>query len=386
MIEEADNIRSAWDWGVLRADSALMEQFLESFLYFFDIQGRYQECLDMTGRALQALRAGDHTLKTPGYSRGLGRVLALQAAFQFRIGAFELARQGAEEALNLLEPFQPHRDVGHARLYLGAALYGLGELDQAVGWFLAAAAAYEEAGHAWGVGATLDNAGYLEFLRGNLAAAEIHSKRALAIAQQTGSRYLLTGVYDHMATLMAAQRRFDEAMVYVERCRKVLDELDRPYIVASLSLSLGQIAAQAGEWVSAEEHMLRALGLARTTGNRLDIVKALIQLGQARVARNHLAAAQDALREAAVLGREIHAEGLLVDVVAGLADLACAAGRRSEAVELYQFAHDHSAASQETRDRAGHRLHELRVPLSAIPVGVDRPSLNAVLELGLARP
>ena len=51
MIEEADNIRSAWDWGVLRADSALMEQFLESFLYFFDIQGRYQECLDMIGRA-----------------------------------------------------------------------------------------------------------------------------------------------------------------------------------------------------------------------------------------------------------------------------------------------------------------------------------------------
>ena len=90
--------------------------------------------------------------------------------------------------------------------------------------------------------------------------------------------------------------------------------------------------------------------------------------------------------EAAVLGREIHAESLLVDVVAGLADLARAVGRRPEAVALYQFVHDHAAASQETRDRADHRLHELGIPVSGIPVGVERPSLNAVLELGLARP
>lgn len=386
MIEEGDNIQTAWDWGVLRADAALLEQFLESFLYFFDIQGRYQECLDLTGRARQALRAANSALKTPDSDRGMGRVLALHAAFQFRIGAFELARQGAEEALNLLKPFQPHRDIGHARLYLAAALYGLGEMDKAVDWFLAAATAYEEAGHKWGVGATLDNAGYLEFLRGNLVAAETHLKCALEIAQQTGSRYLLTGVYDHLATLMAAQRRFDEAMAYVDRCRKVLDELDRPYIVASLSLSLGQIAAQSGEWTDAEAHATRALVLARTTGNRLDIIKALIQLGQARVERHNLAAAQDALREAAMLGREIHAESLLVDVVAGLADLVCAAGKRSESVELYRFVTDHASASPTTRDRAGHRLQELRVPLSALPVGADRPSLNRMLELGLARP
>ena len=33
------------------------------------------------------------------------------------------------------------------------------------------------------------------------------------------------------------------------------------------------------------------------------------------------------------MGREIHAESLLVDVIAGLADLALAVGRRSEATE-----------------------------------------------------
>ena len=146
----------------------------------------------------------------------------------------------------------------------------------------------------------------------------------MAIALQTGSRYLLTGVYDHLATLMAAQQRFDEAMAYANRCRAVLDELDRPYIVASLSLSLGKIAEQAGDYASAASYLARALDLARSTGNRLDIVKALTQLGGLQVAGGNLAAAERALREAATIGREIHAEILLTDVAIGLADLAAA--------------------------------------------------------------
>ena len=72
------------------------------------------------------------------------------------------------------------RDVGHARLYLGGGA-GMGSAiwTRSVDWFLAAAEAYEEAGHAWGVGAALDNAGYLEFLRGRLTAAEPTLKRGL---------------------------------------------------------------------------------------------------------------------------------------------------------------------------------------------------------------
>ena len=55
MIAEADNIRAAWGWGVQRADAALLEPFLESFLYFFDLQGRYEEGIELTGQALRGV-------------------------------------------------------------------------------------------------------------------------------------------------------------------------------------------------------------------------------------------------------------------------------------------------------------------------------------------
>lgn len=378
MLGEADNIRAAWDWGVRQADVELLEPFLESFLYFFDIQGRYRECVELTGQALHALEARrDHSAK-PARRRGLGRLTALHAAFQFRLGEFALARQGAEDALTLLAPAHPHRDIGHARLYLGAAWYGLGDLSQAVRWFLAAAAAYEEVGHAWGIGAALDNAGYGEFLRGAPQAAEAYLKHSLAVAQQTGSRYLLTGVYDHLATLMASEQRFDEAMAYVTRCRKVLDELDRPYIVASLSLSLSQIAVQAGEYGAAESHLRRALTVAHATGNRLDLVKTQILLGRLQVARRELSTAAQTLWDAAVVGQEMRAESLLVDVVAAMADLAVALGEQPTASRLYRFVQDQATANPETASQAAERGRALGAAGAHPPL-----SLTAALSLGL---
>lgn len=377
MLREADNIRLAWDWGVRQADAALLEPFIESFLYFFDIQGRYRDCLDLIRDAVHALQSMN---RQPGASLGLGRVIALRAAFRFRLGEFESAREDAEKALALLESHRPHRDVGHARLYLGAAWYGQGDLSRAVQWSLAAVAAYQEAGHAWGIGAALDNAGYVEFLRGNDAEAETHLKRSLDVARRTGSRYLLTGVYDHLAVLTAGQGRFVEAMAFVEQCRQILDEMDRPYIVASLSLSLSQIAMQAGDLDSAENHIGRALRVARDTGNQFDLVHFLLQLGAVTVARGDYAAALAAYQEAAAVGQEIHAESLMVDVVAGLADRAWVMSRRTIATTLFRFVQSHPSASQETISRAAGRLDDptLRPLTSMGPLNIDE-----ALALGL---
>ena len=62
MLTEADNIRAAWDWGVQQADGELLESFPESFLYFFDIQGRYRECVESDRPG-----ADGATIEKPGF-------------------------------------------------------------------------------------------------------------------------------------------------------------------------------------------------------------------------------------------------------------------------------------------------------------------------------
>lgn len=384
MLREADNIRAAWEWGVRQADGDLLESFLESFLFFFDIQGRYRECVELTGQALEALRFRNRVSLRNSVStdRALGRVLALHAAFRFRLGEFEAARQEAEQAIALLQPLSPQRDLGHALLYLGAAWYGLGNLEKALDWFLAAAEAYKQAEHDWGIGAALDNAGYLALLRGNPAAAEAHLKHGLQVAQQTGSRYLLTGLYDHLAALVSAEGRFPEALSYVEQCRAVLEELDRPYIVASLSLSLSRIALQAGDLGAAENYVDRSLQVARETGNQYDLVQSLLQLGAITTTRRNYSAGLAAYGEAAAVAQEIHAESLLLDVTAGLADRASAMGRTAEAAALYRFVVQHPAASQETASGASGRL----ASLSAIKTKSSAPpTFDEALALGLSQ-
>jgi tetratricopeptide (TPR) repeat protein len=168
----------------------------------------------------------------------------------------------------------------------------------------------------------------------------------------------------------------------------VLDEMDRPYIVASLSLSLGQIAAQAGDTAAAEKHVARALELARATGNRLDIVKTLVHLGEIQVTLGNFAAAELTLREASTLGREIRAESLLGDVVAGLAGLAAARGQRATAITLYRVLQREAAASQGTVQKATDGLYKLGGAAPGADLAGESLSLDAALARGLsaARP
>ena len=288
----------------------------------------------------------------------------------FASASSKSARENAEKALALLESHRPHRDVGHARLYLGAAWYGLGDLGQAVEWFLAAAAAYQEVGHAWGIGAALDNAGYVEFLRGNCRRGRNALEGRPGVARRTGSRYLLTGLYDHLAVLTAAQGDFVAALGYVAQCRQVLEEMDRPYIVASLSLSLSQIAMQAGDLTCRRGP--RRPGPASGSRHRQPIRSGAFPAATRGCGGSprRLCGGAAAYAEAAAVGQEIHAESLMVDVVAGLADRAWVMGRKTIATTLFRFVQSHPSASQETISRAAGRLDRSNAP----PDGVHQTS------------
>jgi hypothetical protein len=123
--------------------------------------------------------------------------------------------------------------------------------------------------------------------------------------------------------------------------------------------------------------MLRALDFARGTGNRLDLAKYLIELAQIQIKRGDLRATRQALREAAIVAGEMHAESLLLDVVAGMADLAVAAGKQPQATRLYRFVRTHKAASEETARHVTQRLS------AAAALPSDAPgSLDAALVLG----
>ena len=157
----------------------------------------------------------------------------------------------------------------------------------------------------------------------------------------------------------------------------MLDELDRPYIVASLALSLSRIALQAGDLTAAEDYIDRSLQVARDTGNQFDLVQSLLQVGAIATVRGNYPAGLAAYQEAAAVAQEIRAEGLLVDVVAGLAGRAAAMGWPAEATALYRLVVDHPAASQEAGVRAGQQL-------AGLPTASSRSDEITTLDEALA--
>jgi uncharacterized protein HemY len=84
---------------------------------------------------------------------------------------------------------------------------------------------------------------------------------------------------------------------------------------------MAQIATQAGDWATAESYLLRALELARATGNRLDLVKTLTQLGRLKAAAGDMPAARSALREAAAIAKATGSELFAAEVEGALTAL-----------------------------------------------------------------
>ena len=80
------------------------------------------------------------------------------------------------------------------------------------------------------------------------------------------------------------------------------------------------------------------------------------------------------------MGQEIHAESLMVDVVAGLADRAWVMGRKTLATTLFRFAQSHPSASQETISRVAGRPDD---PMLRPLASIRTLNIDEALELGL---
>ena len=363
MVAEEENIRRAWRWAVAEQDLTLVGHFLESFLYFFDIQGRYREGAELTQEALAALAPIDGESE-PRFRRVLGRLTALDGGFRFRLGDFEGTRLQAERAVALLEPFRPLLDLGHAFLYRGIGFYGLGDLDRCLADSLRARDAYREAGHAWGEGAALDNAGTILSLQGHHDEGRRLHLEALEIAQKLGSRYLMAALLGDLANIETAAGDHDKALDYAERSLAVIEEMERPYMTATISRALGDIALQSGDYSAAEEHLAKALAIARNTGNRLDLADALVQLGAVHMAQKRYELATEAYQEAVATAGDIQARLMVADALAGLGEVAMHRGAPHKAVTLLAFVVTNGVSRAETCQKAEALLQEASTLLS----------------------
>ncbi|MCI0394642.1 MAG: tetratricopeptide repeat protein [Chloroflexi bacterium] len=289
---EIENIRTGWQWALGQGQAGLIEQYLEGLYRFYWIRGYFQE-------GLEAFNAAAAVLAPPAPAGAtqeilLGKALARQGSFAYRLGLREMANNLLEKSLAIFQRHDHLQEIAYACCYLGAAAY----------------------------------------LQSKHIEAGQRLLESLAIYRQINDRLGLAIVLHHLGLVAYTQENHEEARQWHEESLAIARELGEPFSIAVSLNNLGLVACAQGAYGEAEELHQASLAICREIGDRWGIAKALQDLGQVALTRQAYSQARPRLEESLAIYQEIGVRPRIAATLQLLSQVAEAQGQPAEAARF----------------------------------------------------
>jgi DNA-binding SARP family transcriptional activator/predicted ATPase len=336
MVAILDDVRVAWRWSAEHVAVDLLADLGTFLVLWYEMAGRYRDWDGDFSDAIVPVRAALTAARIPGEdlqtALGLlltGRARALQHLGQASESLNLLAE--ASELLNTAGPIWKAR-VGIA---IGRSLHMLGEFDAARERFDAALTMATTAEPDDSEAQLFASLGMLALEEGDTARAATLCDRAFAIVQAQGDRIGLATVTLHLGAVARDQGDFPGARYQYNRSL----DLARTLRHRSLEVAaLGSLAELAGESPYPLDESLAlcsdAAQLARAIGDRAAETAAFTALGQLALVIGDLDRAHDTFAEALANGAEVAGLGEASGALRGLGIVAFHRGNQQEARDL----------------------------------------------------
>jgi class 3 adenylate cyclase/tetratricopeptide (TPR) repeat protein len=331
-----DEATAALDEAAAAADESWDERLGAHAALVRVLVDQYRGGGDFSGRALRAADAAVAVFERDGDQEGLVRVWRVRFGARAMVGSYDEAASAAEQ---IIEHAQAAGDARNERrggyLYAQTALTGptpvdeaiarcesvvarsaddhrteglvlvvLGELRAMRGEFDLAREAYErgramleELGRSLLSSSTSVNGWRIEFLAGDLAAAERELLRDFERLAELGEQFLLSTVAARLATVLVSAGRPNEATRFVATA----EAMSGPEDVEAQALWRGAKARQLSVTNGVDEAITlatEAVELLRSTDSPVFLADALVDLGEVLRAGGRVTDAESPLREA----------------------------------------------------------------------------------------
>ncbi len=326
LIQELENLRTAWQWAVTHQFVEQMEEAACCFRALYRHMHLYQEGDELFGKAALALQDTSEVLRA--------HCLFAQAWFARYCGQFDRASDLLEKCLAIAQPLNHASLLSSIYLYLSEIATANGDYKHAKQFGQAGYEAEARIGREWGFTYTLTNLAKIEVLSGDCDEAERLVTEAVRIAQKHSIPVGLMDARNLQGKLALARQAYHEAESLFAETLAV--ERHIPYypgVIVSLT-GLGEISRELGAYSAARSHFAEALQVAIT----------------------------------------IHMAPHVLDTLVGIANLLLDTGDRQAAAALLQVVLAHNATSYETCARANHLLAHagVQVPVHHDPVNLDK--------------
>jgi predicted ATPase/DNA-binding SARP family transcriptional activator/Tfp pilus assembly protein PilF len=412
IASEIENARQAWRLAVSRGCAREIEQSLESLYHFFNIQGRFQEGIELfaqaierwSGDAQQAGIFGKVMSRQGALCRPLGRYQQARACLKQSLTIFKRLKIPAEQIFCLVTLANVVRNQGKGEeaerlareslalsrqiedrwgetislVALGLILRYRGDMAQAKALLEESLALGRESGNQRLIMSSLNTLGDLACHRGDYAKAQVVFEECITLSRELDDQYSTAMHLNNLGTVLHILEKYTKAQLYYQESLEICHEIgDRSGRAIALS-NLGEVAHVLGSDHEALEHYQEALSIGRDIQDQWTILACLNNLGEIACVLEDYSAARSYFAEALEIATQTQLVTMLLKILVNLAVFFAKQGQTDQAAALLVRACDHPASEQATREKAKRLLDELDLVL---PDSAPRPLDAMVAEI-----
>ena len=362
LIDEIDNIRTAWAWAIQHKKYAKLGLAGRGFGWYYEIAGLYLEGIDQLEMLVQALKAGPRTSQ---WDRVLGLALLHQALLFFRKGEFRHAQKLYEESILVLRLTGDQTLLMDALIFLGIILHLTGDYKRAK-LSVEEGLIYARSNHdGWFEAYAILNLGYIASLMGHYEGGYEQMMVALDKWREVGDPHYIALCMNFMVPTLNQLGRFEEAKSFMQESIALCEQSKNRWGMGTAYRYLGLACIGTGQFEEARAHLLKSLEIFRGFTEGWDIARSLTYLGDATLFAGNYLEAEMIYRDALQESMDSEAIPLALDALLGISNVQSQSGNIQNAFMLCINILDNPLSESETKSRAEQLLGHLETMLSS---------------------
>jgi len=298
--------------------------------------------------------------ESTGYQGGAANSYNLMGDILHELSDYEQARYYYQKGLSAFVACGDRKGVAWSFNNLGRAIECVGNFEGALEMFKEGLKLHEEFGDKRAIGWSHNLMAGILWAIGEYDSASQHAKTALDLYIQVGDPRGQTWALDLLGNLAVAQRHFDEARVFYERGRQILErEGVKPIRFSWYAYHRGALFFAEGKMSQARRHLESALEQFKTGSDMIGCVAALILLAEVDLETDRVSQARKRLEDAFERALSAHISAHLVDCMVALAKYTKVLGDERNAFAFLALALHHPTCRRETKDKIVRLVQQL---------------------------
>jgi predicted ATPase len=361
LISDLANLRQAWCWASSHQQAQDLSQAADTLFWLYESRSNCREGVPLYRQAVQGLQLGGKKLTTSEkweQQLALGQALTYEGFFLFRQGQQPQGRETLKSSLAILEkiPDKQSGDVqmalSNAIVFLGTVISVMGDFEEGDRLLQRGSNMKQKLDDPWGSAFCWRQIALSAYYRGEYTQSQEALQRSLEISQKIGNTWSIAASLSQMGLVAYYLGNYDQAQEYLSEALELSRELEDRFSIATALDGLGLVKTAQSQFDDAQSLLQESIALFKEIGEHGSLAQTLTHMGFATLKAGDEVTARKHFLEALSITREMQTLPVLLDALAGEAEIQALDGAFESALEILMAVIQNPSSSLATKTHA----------------------------------